>query len=45
MMAGEWLLIENLELEPSWIAILEHYITQFTPETNNSKFRLFFTVS
>lgn len=41
---GEWVLIENLDLELSWIPIIEQYITQFTPELNNNKFRLFLTV-
>lgn len=32
-------------MEPSWIAIIEQYITQFTPETNHNKFRLWLTVA
>ena len=41
MVAGDWVLIENLQLADAWIDDLELIIANLPLEVSNNKFRLF----
>ena len=41
--AGDWVLIENLQLADAWLDDLELVVARLDKDVSNSKFRLFFS--
>lgn len=41
--AGDWVLIENLQLADAWLDDLELVVAGLNKDVSNSKFRLFFS--
>lgn len=45
MMNGDWLLVQNLQIEPSWIEMIEAYLHEMTKaEECHQRFRLWLTI-